>query len=91
MEQRIGCCHRWLSDVLVFEEDSLPCVRCSGVLNPDVMASVVLPGWAKVKARLGVCLPSFSVGGYYMYFYGATKNSKWMGVVVVRPVEVIKC
>ena len=52
-----------MSDVLVFEEDSLPCVPCSVVLNPDVMASVVLPGWAKVEARLGVCLPSFSVGG----------------------------
>ena len=55
------------------------------------MALVVLPGWAKVEARLGVCFPSFSVGGYDMYFYGATKNSKWMGVVVVRPAEVLEC
>ena len=58
--------------------------------NPYVMAPVVLPRGAQVEARDGVIAPRSPVVRSGMYLDYASQNYKWMRIVVVWPVELLK-
>ena len=76
--------------MVLLKKYRLPRPDCSGLLDPDVVAPVMLPGWPQIVARDRVLVPRLPGPRIHVDFYRATQYCKGVGVVVVRPVEMLE-